>query len=250
MSCVSNESQVTSFLKYLNPFTSWKVKEINTPWGSLIPSVDIFPICYLITIYGLVYILPFGRDVIGISWFDWFRKEDGPLEWIQFFSFSIAFLCSAKMVWKHRNEFLTKQCLAWLTLSIVCFIVAGEEISWGERITGFGFDGLRAINMQGESNLHNIGFIHHKILDPAFEISCIFLGWFGWRLLPNIEALPGKRYSLYFLFVALFYLYFDLSYASTIRQIRNDQEIFEVLMSLGLLLHSWNCAFPQRFKSQ
>ena len=63
-----------------------------------------------------------------------------------------------------------------------------EEISWGERITGFGFDTLREINMQGESNLHNIDFFHHKLLDPAFEISCLIFGWIGWRLFPNIDA--------------------------------------------------------------
>ena len=243
-----NSSPVKSLLKYLNPFTSWEAKKVNTPWGNLEPSVDIFPIIYLITIYGLVYILPFGRDIIGMSWFDWCRSEDGPLEWIQFFGFLITFLCCLKNVWELRKRFFTKQCLAWLILGIICFFVAGEEISWGERLTGFGFDHIRAINMQGESNIHNIGFIHHKLLDPTFEISCIFLGWIGWRIWPNIDALPAKRYSLYFLLVALFYFYFDISYASTIKQIRNDQEIFEVLMSLGLLTHSWNSAFRKAFE--
>ncbi len=136
--------------------------------------------------------------------------------------------------------------MAWLVLAIVCFFVAGEEISWGERITGFGFDSIRSLNMQGESNIHNIGFIHHKLLDPAFEISCIFLGWLGWRFWPQIDAFPARRFSLYFLLVALFYLYFDLSYASTIKQIRNDQEIFEVLMSIGILSHCWNMLISTR----
>ena len=236
---------MASILKYLNPFFSWESKKIITAWGKLEPSVDIFPICYLITIYGFIYILPFGRDVIGMSWFDWCRSEDGPLEWIQFLAFSFASICSIIVLWKRRHTSLSKPWLIWLVLALVCFFIAGEEISWGERLTGFGFDSLRAINMQGESNLHNIDFIHHKLLDPAFEISCIFLGWIGWRFWPNIDAFPAKRYSLYFLLVALFYLYFDISYASTIKQIRNDQEIFEVLMSLGLFIHCWNKAFPQ-----
>ncbi len=102
--------------------------------------------------------------------------------------------------------------------------------------------------MQGESNLHNIHFFHHKLLDPAFEISCLLFGWLGWKKWPNIDAFPAKRYSLYFLLVALFYFYFDISYASTIKQIRNDQEIFELLMSVGLLCHCWNSAFPKRIK--
>ena len=239
---------MTTFFQYLNPFRSWESKKINTAWGVLEPSVDIFPIAYLIFIYGFVYILPFGKDVIGISWFDWFRSEDGPLEWIQFLAFSFAFICSSIVLWKRRQLGLTKQWLAWLILTVICFFVAGEEISWGERITGFGFDVLREINMQGESNLHNIGFFHHKLLDPAFEVSCILFGWIGWHAWPDIDAFPDKRYSLYFLLVALFYFYFDISYASTIKQIRNDQEIFEVLMAIGILCHSWHTAFPTNKK--
>ena len=236
---------MANFFQYLNPFSSWESKKINTAWGSLEPSVDIFPIAYLILIYGFVYILPFGRDVIGISWFDWFRSEDGPLEWIQFIAFLFAFLLSCVVLWKRRHAGISKQWLSWLILALICFFVAGEEISWGERITGFGLDSLREINMQGESNLHNIGFFHHKLLDPAFEISCILFGWVGWRLWPNIDAFPAKRYSLYFLLVALFYFFFDISYASTISQIRNDQEIFEVLMAIGILSHCWHKAFPE-----
>ena len=59
-------------------------KEIKTPWGVIFPQVSLFPILYLLFIYGFVYILPYGKDLIGISWFDWLRREDGPLEWIQF----------------------------------------------------------------------------------------------------------------------------------------------------------------------
>ncbi len=234
---------MASLFRLLNPFTVSQTNSFSTPWGNLEPKVDIFPVVYLIFIYGFIYILPFGRDVIGMSWFDWCRSEDGPLEWIQFFGFFSAFLCSLVVLWKRKNKGFNLLWFCWLLLAIVCFFVAGEEISWGERITGIGLDSLRSINVQGESNIHNTAFFHHKLLDPAFEISCLFLGWIGWRIWPNFDVLPSKRYSLYFLFVALFYFYFDISYASTIKQIRNDQEIFEVLMSLGLLLHCWNTAF-------
>ena len=214
-------------------------KEISTPWGKIIPDVQVFPLIYLVFIYGFIYIVPFGRDIIGMSWFDWLRTEDGPLEWLQFIGFLSTSLCSTVILWKQRNKFLSKYWISWFILAFVTFIIAGEEISWGERITGFGIDYIRSINIQGESNLHNISFFHHKLLDPAFEISCILLGWIGWRRWPNIEALPDKKYCLYFLLVALFYFYFDISYASTIKQIRNDQEIFEFLMSTGLFLHAY-----------
>ena len=53
--------------------------EIRTPWGSISPKVSLVPIYYLIFIYGFVYILPFGNNFIGITWFDLLKKEDGPL---------------------------------------------------------------------------------------------------------------------------------------------------------------------------
>ena len=57
-----------------------KINKINTPWGSISTEVSLFPIFYLIFIYGFIYILPYGKNFIGVSWFDWLRSEDGPLE--------------------------------------------------------------------------------------------------------------------------------------------------------------------------
>ena len=59
----------------------------------------------------------------------------------------------------------------------------------------------------------------------------------GKKKFKNIDAFPAKDLSLYFLFVALFSFYFDISWASTTQQIRNDQEIFEFLLSTGVFLH-------------
>ena len=67
-------------------------KEIKTSWGQITSDVSLVPIYYLMFIYGFIYILPYGRDLIGISWFDWFRSEDGPLEWIQFVEYAISSL--------------------------------------------------------------------------------------------------------------------------------------------------------------
>ena len=67
-------------------------KEIKTPWGKIIPEVSLFPIYYLLFIYCFVYILPYGKFFIGISWFDWLRSEDGPLEWIQFIEYAFSSL--------------------------------------------------------------------------------------------------------------------------------------------------------------
>ena len=211
-------------------------KKIKTPWGEIIPEVSLFPIYYLLFIYCFIYILPYGRNVIGISWFDWLRSEDGPLEWIQFIEYAISSLL-ALFIYIRTKRKKDKNSIIWFLIAFLSFVIAGEEISWGERITGIGISAISDINVQAETNFHNLPFFHNFLLDPIFEISCIFLGWIGWRRFKKIKAFPSKDLSLYFLFVAFFYFYFDVSWASTTQQIRNDQEIFEFLLSTGIFLH-------------
>ena len=213
-------------------------KKIKTPWGEMMPEVSLFPIYYLLFVYGFIYILPFGRDIIGISWFDWLRSEDGPLEWIQFIEYAVSSLL-ALLIYLKRKRKRDIDSIIWLLIAFLSFVIAGEEISWGERITGIGISSISSINVQGETNFHNLPFFHNYLLDPIFEISCIFLGWFGWRRFKRLKALPNKDLSLYFLSVALFYFYFDVSWASTTQQIRNDQEIFEFLLSTGIFIHCY-----------
>ena len=48
-----------------------------------------------------------------------------------------------------------------LPLAAACFLVAGEEVSWGQRLLGLGTPGaLAEMNVQGETNLHNIEGVH------------------------------------------------------------------------------------------
>ena len=221
-----------------------RTKEIKTPWGKIIPEVSLFPIYYLIFIYCFAYILPYGKFFIGISWFDWLRSEDGPLEWIQFIEYATSSLFSFLIFLKKRNKKEINS-IIWIFLACTLFLIAGEEISWGERLTGIGITSISNLNVQGETNFHNLPFFHNYLLDPVFEITCIFLGWFGWRRFTKLNSMPEKYLSLYFLFVALFYFYFDISWASTTQQIRNDQEIFEFLLSTGIFLH---CLKNMKFK--
>ena len=211
-------------------------KEIKTPWGKILPEVSLFPIYYLLFIYCFIYIVPYGKAFIGMSWFDWLRSEDGPLEWIQFIEYIAASILAFIIFIKQKKKKEVNS-IIWLLIAFLCFVISGEEISWGERLTGIGIDKISNLNVQGETNFHNLPFFHNYLLDPLFEITCVFLGWFGWKIFKNIDAFPSKHLSLYFLFVALFYFYFDISWASTTEQIRNDQEIFEVLLSTGIFLH-------------
>lgn len=203
---------------------------IRTPWGDLAPRVELFPLWYVLVLYGLVYFLPLGIFEL------WRKGEDGASEWLQFLGYFGAFLGSLAMLWLRRTGSFRPQWLAWFVLAALCFYVAGEEISWGERLTSIGIESVRQINAQGETNLHNIPAVQNY-LHVSFIAAGLLFGWFGWRHWPWIEALPSRRYSLYFLFVALFYTYWDLSWITLGDRIRNDQEAIEVLMALGLCLH-------------
>lgn len=219
-----------------SPPPSLPPRRIYTPWGSLEPTVDLLPLIYLLVLYGVVYFLPFG------VFEGWRKGEDGFAEWLQFLGYAGASLCSFVVAWRRRRHWLSLPCLAWILLGLFCFLLAGEEISWGERLTGVGVESIRHINAQGETTVHNIPAVQ-GLMHFAFIFFGIFFGYLGWRFFPAIDAFPARRFSLYFLPVALFYAYFDLSWITHGDRVRNDQEAIEVMMAVGMFLHARFMAF-------
>lgn len=215
------------------------MKTIKTPWGNILPEVSLFPIYYIIFIYGFIYILPFGKNIVGLTWFDLLKLEDGPLEWLQFAEYFISSLFGILIFFKSKKR-KSINSFNWLILSAFCFFIAAEEISWGERIIGISLNSLTEISIQSETNLHNLPFFHNYLLDPILVSICIFFGWVGWRKWPYLNSIPSKKLSLFFLITALYIFYYEISWASTIQHIRNDLEIYEFLLSSGIFLHFWN----------
>ena len=215
------------------------MKVIKTPWGSISTNVSLFPIYYLIFIYGFVYILPFGENIVGLPWFYYLKKEDGLLESLQCVQYLVSSIIGLFIFFRIKKK-KSLNSFIWLILSILCFLMAGEEISWGERLTGISFNSIAALSIQGETNLHNLPFFHNYLLDPSLQFICILFGWIGWRKYPFLSSLPSKKQSLFFLFVSLYFAYYDLSWASTIEHIRDDTEIFEFLLSTGIFVHFWD----------
>jgi hypothetical protein len=89
-------------------------------------------------------------------------REDGPVENASaLFWFLAAFflLISSprRFPWKKSGPL---QSLPYLLMLLFCVVCGGEEISWGQRILGFKTPELMtAINLQNETNVHNIGSI-------------------------------------------------------------------------------------------
>ena len=212
---------------------------IRTPLGSISTDVSLFPIYYLIFIYGFIYILPFGENIVGLPWFYYLKKEDGILESLQCIQYLVSSVIGLTIYFRVKKK-KSLNSFIWLIFSILCFLLAGEEISWGERLTGISVYSISNLSIQGETNLHNLPFFHNYLLDPLLQAICIFFGWIGWRKYPFLSSLPSKKLSLFFLLVSLFFAYYDLSWASTIEHIRDDTEIFEFLLSTGIFLHFWD----------
>ncbi len=83
-------------------------------------------------------------------------REDGILEWS-----TVAFFAAGGIVagLSARRFFHNRYYLyAWLYVAVFLLglVIAGEEISWGQRIFGWETPELLAENRQGELNLHNL----------------------------------------------------------------------------------------------
>lgn len=121
-------------------------------------------------------------------------NEDGVVEWAQFgvlLVLIVAYAMLARRLWRADRRDLA---VFYALCSLAAVFIAGEEISWGQRILGFSTPAeLEAINAQGETNLHNIGLIT-KVFNLvvlgicSLAILLPILRWMGWRDAPRTIA--------------------------------------------------------------
>ena len=82
--------------------------------------------------------------------------EDGVVEYL-----TAALFLVAAVAFAAASVVRAARPLWALPLAAACFLVAGEEVSWGQRLLGLGTPGaLAELNVQGETNLHNIEGVH------------------------------------------------------------------------------------------
>ncbi len=125
--------------------------------------------------------------------------------------------------------------------------VAGEEISWGQRILNIETPAaILESNTQRELTIHNLESVQHMLHATYMLVGAY--GAFLWLLtLPRIASLrtritpyvvPRWYLATYFLPVFIFYTHLEIATRETAWfQYRNpDQEPAEFIMSLGFLL--------------
>ena len=149
------------------PLWSSRLRTYLTAWFSRIPDRVFGPLPFPPDRYGLpffialVSILAFSLathwGLTAYEHVDWLEGEDGVSEW-----WSVAaYLAAAGMAGAtarllhglgHRYLFSIQLLLAALFL-----LGAMEEVSWGQRLFGWGTPAiLREVNVQGETTLHNL----------------------------------------------------------------------------------------------
>ncbi len=100
-------------------------------------------------------------------------QEDGWAEWATFTAFSIAAFFGIRAAREVSAPRLAR--VSALLLGLFCLFVAGEEISWGQRLFGFRPPNFfLEQNYQQEANLHNL---LKNILDTRFMVMAIALSF-------------------------------------------------------------------------
>jgi hypothetical protein len=198
-----------------------------------------------------------GLAVLGVlfvvhrPWYYSLQREDHPVEWAQF---SLTLFCSIVFALA-AVRFARKghRGLAFLLLLVALgsLGLAGEEISWGQRVLGLATpDELAGVNHQSEMNVHNINVgipSEHLFKLFAFTMGAVgaalsllarrpggYLDRTSWRLVaPPLLTIPG------FLAMPLYWIFMVVS--PGINPVIRAQEWIEVALYTSLSITAICC---------
>jgi hypothetical protein len=181
-------SRPTSFAETAAWFRGELREDASARWGVrggaaellfLVPAVG----AVLFAAAGLLAAAELDRGL-----FEFVVREDSLLEWAQVAGFLGGFVGGAALAARAFRSGRVRVALAYAVFAAACFFVLGEEVSWGQRLLGFGTpESLKEINDQDEVTLHNLGEV--RVLMKLFLIS---LGLAG-AVLPWVLRIRGSR---------------------------------------------------------
>jgi len=129
----------------------------------------------------LLFVLPLvGSAVVGLaalreSAYLFLVNEDSLLEWLQALGFAAAFVFAALLALRRWQAGETREAGVFLVIAAGCLFLTGEELSWGQRVFGFGTpEELEEVNVQDEANVHNIPAVR-----VGFKLLMLALGLAG-----------------------------------------------------------------------
>ena len=196
--------------------------------GSIDQFICLLPVLIVLLIYGISMIFPSFQQL-----YDWDLGyvEDGIFEWFQFIFYAIAAIAGFRVFQRIRigNKWIA---CGWLLFAAASLFAAGEEISWGERLGGISIEQVRSINVQNETNIHNLQLVQGG-LHIAYAIAGISLALGRW-IFPRLSFLPAQKLTLFFLIPGIWYL----AFAFYDEYMPNQQELYELLLALGFAFHA------------
>ena len=208
-------------------------------------------------IIALVPILVVGAVMATIPFPRVFRRvidEDSLVENIQF---SLILAAAVFFAWSSARLLRGGRAgfgVLYALVALATFFVAGEEISWGQRILGLRTpDALEAINWQREISVHNIHGFHQPFIYAVMLaglygtiVPSIGLAWptrwpapaLAYLLVPPVCLVPGFFTPFgYRLFRMVFRP--EVAYPRRIFVITEFSEVTELCLYFAVLVFAW-----------
>jgi hypothetical protein len=175
--------------------------------------------------------------------------EDGPAESAQAIFYVASSLLAAVIAARLRSLSYWRLGLLYALFALIIAIFAMEEISWGQRLLGFGTpEYFVRNNMQGEVNLHNLDSIGFDgefgfVVNAAIAITVLYIS-FAWLVAsPRISldpllahyVFPSWHFGGYFLLPILWSAGAG-GPAWMSATLPHEQEFAELLYATGCLL--------------
>ncbi len=143
-----------------------------------------------------VGVIVVGASRVNRQLFRFFVAEDHLLEWSQFGLLLVASLFGILAAVRLFGRGETAAAVLFIAFGVGMFLVAGEEISWGQRIFGWGTpSAISVINNQGETNVHNILEVQNalnylKMVGGLIAFVLPFVTRWSTRLRPSGQSKP------------------------------------------------------------
>ncbi|MDA1128297.1 MAG: hypothetical protein O2913_06320 [Chloroflexi bacterium] len=123
----------------------------------------------------------------------WLESEDGLSEWWSVATYLAGAVAAGAAAWALRGTRHSALKYFYLALAVGFFLGGMEEISWGQRLVGWGTPAaLEEINFQGETTLHNVNFANNVIFEVLFWGSTFGLIGGLWRMTANTRGLSDR----------------------------------------------------------
>lgn len=131
-----------------------------------------------------------GGRVIWPGAYAWLMGEDHLVEWATSVAWFLAALVALALGIRLMRQGRKLLGCLWLLVGLVAVFSGGEEISWGQRVFGFGTpEGLERRNEQGEVTIHNLSAV-----ESLLRVAMLTVGVYGSFFTYAVRArLRGKH---------------------------------------------------------